>query len=126
MNCHSALVIEGNEGNVSNDQTERVEDIYCSVEIKSPDESKVFLDGACREDAGRRLAVDKWLARQPAADKFFQGIDVAGLLAEAFLDLPLQLPAKAVPGNAGGAGSDQVPGRSVSSFEVAQPVPAAG
>jgi hypothetical protein len=111
MNCHSALVIEGNEGNVSNDQTERVEDIYCSVEIKSPDESKVFLDGACREDAGLRLEVDKWLARQPAADKFFQEIDVAGLLAEAFLDLPLQLPAKAAPSQPAGRGQTRFPAR---------------
>jgi hypothetical protein len=118
---------EGNEGNMSKDQTEKVEDIYCSaLEIESPDERKVFLDHACRGDAGLRLEVDKWLARQPAVDKFFQEIDVAGLLAEALLDLPPQLPAKAAPGNAGGAGADQVSGQSVSSFDVAQPVPAAG
>jgi hypothetical protein len=107
------LVIEGNDGNMSNDQTERVEDIYCSaLEIKSPDERRVFLDGACRGDAGLRLEVDRWLALQPAADKFFQKIEraMAGLLAEAFLDLPPQLPAKAAPGHAGGAGADQVPG----------------
>jgi hypothetical protein len=93
-------------GNMSNDQTERVVDIFCSaLEIKSPDERKVFLDRACRGDAGLRLAVDKWLALQPAADKFFQEINMAGLLTDAFL----HLPSKEAQGNAGGARANQVP-----------------
>ena len=97
---------------MSNDQTERVEDIYCSaLEIKSPDERKVFLDRAFRGDARLRLEADKWLAMQPAVDKFFQEIDVASLLAEAFLHLPPHLPSKAAQGNAGGAEADQVPGQ---------------
>ena len=88
--------------NVSNDQTTRVEEICLSaLEIKSPDDRKVFLDGACRGDAGLRLAADKWLATHAAADKFFQGIDVARLLTEAFL----------AQGNAGGAVADKVPGQ---------------
>jgi hypothetical protein len=102
------------EGNMSNDQTEKMEDIYCSaLEIKPPDERKVFLDRACRGDAGLRLEVDRWLAMQPAADKFFQEIEiaVAGLLAEAFLDLPPHLPSKEAQGNAVGAVADKVPGQ---------------
>ena len=96
------MVIEGNEGNMSNDQTEKMEDIYCSaLEIKSPDECRLFLDYACRGDAGLRLEVDRRLAMQPAVDKLFQEIEiaVAGLLAEAFLDLP----SKEAQGNAGNA-----------------------
>jgi hypothetical protein len=94
--------------NVSNDQTTRVEDICLSaLEIGPPDERKVFLDRACRGDAGLRLAVDKWLARHAAADKFFQGIDVARLLTEAIL----QLPSNEAQGNAGGAVADKVPGQ---------------
>ncbi len=98
--------------NMSHDQTERAEDIYCSaLEIKSPAERKVFLDRACRGDAGFRLEVDRWLAMQPAAGKFFQEIDVARLLTETFLHLPSHLPAKAAQGHAGGAGANQVPGQ---------------
>jgi hypothetical protein len=94
--------------NVSNDQTTRVEEICLSaLEIKSPDDRKVFLDGACRGDAGLRLAADKWLATHAAADKFFQGIDVARLLTEAFLDLA----SMEAQGNAGGAVADKVPGQ---------------
>ena len=90
---------------MSNDQTEKMEDVYCSaLEIKSPDERKVFLDRACRGDAGLRLAVDKWLARHAAADKFFQEIDVAGLLT----DTILHLPAEEAQGNAGGAVANKV------------------
>jgi hypothetical protein len=50
---------------------------------------------------------------QPAADKFFQEIEiaVAGLLAEAFLDLPPHLPSKEAQGNAVGAVADKVPGQ---------------
>ena len=95
---------------MSNDQTERVVDICLSaLEIEPPDERKVFLDRACRGDAALRLEVDRWLAMQPAADKLFQEIDVAGLLAEAFLHLPPHLPSKEAQGNAGGAGQKRFP-----------------
>jgi eukaryotic-like serine/threonine-protein kinase len=53
--------------------TERVEDVYYSaLEIKSPDQRKVFLDRVCQGDAGLRSVVDKLLASQPGVEKFFQ------------------------------------------------------
>lgn len=92
---------------MSNDQTKRVEDICLSaLEIEPPDERKVFLDRACRGDEALRLAVDRWLALQSAVDKFFQGIDVACLLTEAFLPPS----SKEAQGNAGGAVANKVPG----------------
>ena len=53
--------------------TERAEDIfYSALEIKSPDERKAFLDRACQGDAALRSMVEKLLASQPEAEKFFQ------------------------------------------------------
>jgi hypothetical protein len=104
---------------MSNDQTERAEDIYCSaLEIKSPAERKVFLDRACRGDASFRLEVDRWLAIQPAADKFFQEIDAARLLTETLLHLPSHLPAKEAQGHAGGARQTRFPARMQTGFEM--------
>ncbi len=60
--------------------TERAEDIYCSaLEIQSPDERKAFLERACLGDAGLRSVVDKLLASQAGAEKFFQEGGVARL-----------------------------------------------
>ncbi|MGA2854741.1 MAG: serine/threonine-protein kinase, partial [Verrucomicrobiota bacterium] len=60
--------------------TERAEEIfYSALEIKPPDERKVFLDRACLGDAALRAMVDKLLASQPAAEKIFQEGGVARL-----------------------------------------------
>lgn len=93
------------EGNMSNDQTKSVEDIcFPALKINSSDERKVFLDRACRGDAGLRLAADEWMVRHAAADKFFQEIDLAGLLTEEFLPHS----SKEALGNVGGVVLDKV------------------
>ena len=73
--------------------TEKAENIYCSaLEIKSPDERKIFLDRACRGNVGLRSLVDKLLASQVGAEKFFQEGGVARLpmegLSQFFKDTP--------------------------------------
>src|SRR5882724_745916 len=60
--------------------TERAEDIYYSVlEMKSPDARRSFLDRACGGDAVLRSMVEKLLASQSDAEKFFQEGGVARL-----------------------------------------------
>ena len=53
--------------------TERAEEIfYSALEMKSPDQRKVFLDRACQGDGNLRTVVERLLASQPKAEKFFQ------------------------------------------------------
>lgn len=60
--------------------TERAEDIYYSaLEIKSPEQRSTFLERACKGDLKLRSVVDKMLASQPSAEKFFQEGGVARL-----------------------------------------------
>ena len=73
--------------------TEKAEDIYCSaLETKSPDERKIFLDRACQGDVRLRSLVDKLLASQVGAEKFFQEGGVARLpmegLSQSLKDTP--------------------------------------
>ena len=72
---------------------ERAEDVfYSALEIKSPDQRKTFLDQSCRGDEGLRAVVDKLLAAQPEAEKFFQEGGVARLpmeaLSQSLADMP--------------------------------------
>ena len=81
------------EGQMIEVPTEKAEDIYYSaLEIKSPDERSTFLERACRGDATLRALVDKLLASQVGAEKFFQEGGVArlpmGELAQSFTDMP--------------------------------------
>ncbi len=104
---------------MSNDQTERAEDIYCSaLEIKSLDERKVFLDRACRGDADFRLEVDRWLAVQPAADKFFQENDVARLLTETFCIFHRICPQRRRKAMPAGRGQTRFPARMQTGFKM--------
>jgi len=73
--------------------TERAEDIYCSaLEIQSPDERKAFLESACQGDAKLRSVMDRLLASQEGAEKFFQEGGVARLpmkeLSQSLKDAP--------------------------------------
>jgi serine/threonine protein kinase len=59
---------------------ERAEDIYYSaLEIESPDQRMLFLDRVCQGDPTLRSVVDKLLASQAGAEKFFQEGGVARL-----------------------------------------------
>jgi hypothetical protein len=71
--------------------TERAEDIfYSALEMKSPDARKAFLDRACDGDSALRSRLEKLLASQPDAEKFFQEGGVVRLpmekLAHSFTD----------------------------------------
>jgi serine/threonine protein kinase len=73
--------------------TERAEDVYYSaLELTSPEQRMAFLDRACQGDAVLRSLVDKLLASQPQAEKFFQEGGVArfpiGELAQSLVDTP--------------------------------------
>ena len=73
--------------------TEKAEEIfYSALEIKPPDQRQAFLERACQGDAGLRAMVDKLLASQAGADKFFQEGGVARLpireLSQSFADTP--------------------------------------
>ena len=73
--------------------TERAEEIfYSALEMKSPDQRKVFLDRACQGDGNLRTVVERLLASQPKAEKFFQEGGVARLrveqVARSLMDTP--------------------------------------
>jgi len=60
--------------------TEKAEDIfYSALEIERPDQREAFLDRVCKGDAALRSMVDRLLASQPGAEKFFQEGGVARL-----------------------------------------------
>src|SRR6266446_1831856 len=81
------------EGQMTDVPTERAEDIYYSaLEIKLPDQRKVYLDRMCQGDAELRWAVERMLASQPEAEKFFSEGGVARLpmggLAQSLAETP--------------------------------------
>ena len=60
--------------------TEKAEEIfYSALEIRTPEQRKIFVENACQGDTGLRSIVDKLLASQPGAEKFFQEGGVARL-----------------------------------------------
>ena len=66
---------------MNDDLKNRAEEIFCSaLEVLSPRERESFLDHECQGDARLRAVVDKLLALQPLAEKFFQELDVAQFL----------------------------------------------
>jgi serine/threonine protein kinase len=68
---------------MSETPTEKAEDIYyCALKIKSPDQRKAFLDRVCQADAALRLMVERFLASQPMAEKFFAEGGVARMTME--------------------------------------------
>jgi serine/threonine protein kinase len=53
-------------------RTQRAEDVfYAALDVKTPDERRLFLDGACAGDSDLRAAVDKMLASQSDVESFF-------------------------------------------------------
>lgn len=59
----------------------KAEDIfYSAAGIKSVAERERFLGRECVGDRELRAVVDQWLAVQPRAEQFFQGIDAARVL----------------------------------------------
>ena len=100
--------------------TERAEDIfYSALELTSPEQRNAFLDRACRGDAALRSLVDKLLASQPQAEKFFQEGGVArfpmGELAQSLVDTPG--PAENIDGLAKG---DESIGTSIGPYKLLQ------
>jgi hypothetical protein len=64
--------------NMSEEASNEALDIYCcALDIASPGERAVFLNRACRGQAKLRTSVDKLLASQPSAEKFFLELESA-------------------------------------------------
>jgi hypothetical protein len=58
--------------NMSEEASKEALDIFCcALDIASPGERAAFLNRACRGQAKLRASLDKLLASQPAAEKFF-------------------------------------------------------
>jgi serine/threonine protein kinase len=102
--------------------TERAEEIfYAALEVKSPDERKVFLDRACAGDSNLHATVEEMLSCQSEVEKFFSEGGPAQISAR-----ELSQTLADAPGLCGNAGSvlsaDEEIGKRIGPYKLLQKI----